>query len=201
VHEQDRRTDFFKECNKRVTHQRLLPGEALDRRQLAHGELQRHRIVGFAGARPLRMQRRLRPELELALRHEARGRIAPFGIAHGSMGGGEESRPPAAGLVDHVDGVALPHEILRPSFPSVGCAGEIRSGHRAAMHHHDGMGMGLLGGDADLDIHLAVEIFLAVDISGLAADVEKAVARELQGLIRRLRRADGEHRKCGGARC
>jgi hypothetical protein len=53
--------------------------------------------------------------------------------------------------------------------------------------------MCLMRGDFDLDIHLAVEIFAAIDLHGLSADVHEAVARELEW---RLGGACGRQAKC-----
>ena len=116
--------------------------------------------------------------------------------------GCSRSRPPlrAAGLVDHVNGVALADEILRPAFAAVGRAGEIGAGHRAAVHHDDRIGMRLFGRDANLDVHLAVDVVAAVDRHGLAADIHEAVARENERLVGRLHAAACEQHD-GGERC
>jgi hypothetical protein len=62
--------------------------------------------------------------------------------------------------------------------------------------------VGLLRRNPDLDIHLAVDVVLAVDGHGLAADIEEAVARERERPVGGLRGGGRERRGCdnrGGA--
>jgi hypothetical protein len=70
MREQDRGTDLFQKRDQCVAVEWLLLVEVCDRRQLAHGELQGCGVIGLTGARPLGVQHRLRPLLELVLRHE-----------------------------------------------------------------------------------------------------------------------------------
>ena len=51
------------------------------------------------------------------------------------------------------------------------------------MHHDDRIGMRLLGGNSQFDIYLASDVGLAVDGGRLAADVEEAVAGEIERRI------------------
>src|SRR5262249_12455577 len=99
-----------------------------------------------------------------------------------------------AGLIDHIDGVALPDEVLRPAFASVGRSEIAGGGAAAAMHEDDRVGLRLFRGDALLDVHLPDHVGLSVEARQLAPDVEKTVAHERHRflLLRRRRRRKRE---------
>jgi hypothetical protein len=61
MREQDGRTDPVQQRDQRVAIELLLPGKARKRGKLRGIELIESGIAGLAGARPLRVQMRLRP--------------------------------------------------------------------------------------------------------------------------------------------
>jgi hypothetical protein len=126
------------------------------------------------------MQMRLRPELVLRLLQVAGLRTACVGETRRAIDLGDIAGTPAAGLVDDVDRVAAPREILRPALAPVGRAREGRARAAAAMHHHDRVGMRLLLRNAHLDIHLPDHVALAIDGHGLAAHRKEAVTRQVE---------------------
>jgi hypothetical protein len=100
-------------------------------------------------------------------------------------------------LVDHIDGIAPAHEILRPALAAVGRAGEVGAGLAAAMHHHDRIGMAATRRDHVLDVDMpdrGAAFGRAVD---LAADEEIARARkrEWPALLRPGERRRQQHRR------
>src|SRR3954471_10639944 len=81
-------------------------------------------------------------------------------------------------LVDHVDGVAAAHEILRPALAAIGRAGEVGAGLAAGMHHHDRIWMTAPRRNHVLDIDMP-EHRAAFDRGvDLPPDKEVAGARE-----------------------
>ena len=64
MREQDRRADLVEERDQRGAVEFLLLGKAHDRRKLRRVELVERGIAGLSGPRPLRVQMRLRPQLE-----------------------------------------------------------------------------------------------------------------------------------------
>ena len=85
---------------------------------------------------------------------------------------------PAPDPVDHVDGVAAAHEILRPAFTPVRRAGEVGAGLAAAVHHHDRRAMALPLRDHVFDIDVADRRGAFDCRIELAADEEVARLRE-----------------------
>ena len=184
----DRRADLVEQRDQGIAVQELLLGEIRDLRQEARHHHDGGSVVRFTGARPLRVQMRLRPELELLLLEVAPQRAFDIADARGAVGCGVVAGAAAPRLVHHVDRVALPHEILRPALAAIGRAQIGGAGTRAAVHHHDRIRMGLLGRNAILHVHLAGDDRAVADLAGLAADVEKAVARERhRRIVGRLR--------------
>ena len=176
--EQDRRADLVEQRHQRIAVELLLLGKAHDRWKLRGVELIEHGIARLAGSRPLRVEMRLRPLLVALGRDEAlldeidaRGLHRPVDLrpVRGAS---------ARHLVDHIDGIAPAHEILRPALAAVGRAGEVGAGLAAAVHHHDRIGMAATRRDHVLDVHMpdrGAAFGRAVD---LAADEEVARARE-----------------------
>jgi hypothetical protein len=129
------------------------------------------------------VQVRLRPQLVFLLGDEPARSIVAVDVARRSVGRGQIAGAAAAGLIDHVDGVALAHEVLRPAFAPVRRAGEIGARHGAAVHHHDRITVSLLRRDAHLNIHTVRHEGVPVDRRPPAADVEMAVAGEHQRAV------------------
>ena len=200
MHHQDGGPDLVDERHQRVAVEDLLLGEVLDLRQIARDHLQRDRIVGRAAAGPLRVQMRLRPELVFRLREVAA--LAAVAVRHlpGPVALGEIAGASAPGLVHHIDGVTLAHEILRPALAAVGRAEIGGGGTGAAMDHDDGIGMRLLRRNAEIHVHLAGDVGAAVDGGGLAADVEEAFARQrIRRIVVGARPAGRKHREHDGS--
>ncbi len=68
-----------------------------------------------------------------------------------------ERRPAGAAaldVVDHIDRVALPHEMLQPAMPAVRRLFPHRAGHAAAVQQHQRQRVAALGGDEVLHVGL-----------------------------------------------
>ena len=163
MHQQHGRADSVEERHQRVAVEDLLLLEIFYSGQLARDQLLHDRVLGLAAPRPLGMQVRLRPELVFFLRDVASLRILPIDLLGRPIDPGDVGRSPASGLVHDVDGVAAPHEKLRPSFAAVGSSREVGSGHGAAVHHHDRKRMRLLRRNAEFHVHLPRHVGASVD--------------------------------------
>ena len=195
MHQHDRRSDLVEQLHHRLV------GEGdrfrkCDLRQEAADDLVRGGVFDLAGAGPLRMEMRLRPKLVLALLQIALLRAFGVGEARRAVDFRHVGGTAAARLVHHIDRVAAAGEILRPAFAAIGRAGPVGSRARAAVHEDDRIGMRLLRRDAVFNIHLPGDEGLAVDLDGLAADIEEAVAREIERRIAlRFRRHGGDSKR------
>src|SRR5262249_30639843 len=138
-------------------------------------------IADHAGARPLRVQMRLRIEVvalvgdELAL--DELGRLWILLAVHRL----DVRRAAAPDLIHDVDGVALRQEILRPAVTAIDGAVEARARGAAALDHDDRIGMRAVHRDLVLDIGLPgedrpgwrVDIFAADEEIALLGDGER----------------------------
>src|SRR5262249_62135090 len=100
------------------------------------------------------MQVRLRPELVLRLLQIARLCAVGGGVAWRSIGFRHVAGTSLAGLIDHIDRVALADEVLCPAFASVGRPEITGGGAAAPMHEDDRIGLRLFRRDALLNVHL-----------------------------------------------
>src|SRR5262249_60874403 len=87
------------------------------------------------------MQVRLRPELVLRLLQIARLCAVGGGVAWRSIGFRHVAGTSLAGLIDHIDRVALADEVLCPAFASVGRPGINGGGAAAPMIGDDVNGL------------------------------------------------------------
>ena len=132
----------------------LLLLEADQRRKLRGVERIERRVARLAGAGPLRVQLGLRPQIEALGRDEAL--LGPPEVAVGDLALRlrEMRRAAARHLIDHIDRVAAPHEILRPAFAAVRRAGEVGAGLAAAVDHHDRVGVRQRLRNEVFDVHV-----------------------------------------------
>ena len=175
-------SDLVDQGHQRVAVQFLLGVEILDLDSLRGAQRQHGGIVQLRAAGPLGVEFGLGPQIVFALLH-----IAGHGAAHiahfrGAIGLLDQRRAPAPHLIDDIDRIALPHEILRPAFLAVERAHEIDAGAQAPMHHDDGGGMLAPGGDHVFHEHVAGHHGAPVDLGHLAANEEGAVFRQNKGL-------------------
>ena len=100
-----------------------------------------NRIAGLGGARPLRVQMRLRPEIVALRRRKTLQRAIEVRCGDGAVALRPIAGAAARDLIDDIDRIAAAQEILCPAFAAVRRAGEIGSGLAAAMDHDDRVGM------------------------------------------------------------
>ena len=136
-------------------------------------------------ARPLRVQLRLRPQIE-----DLRCGKAGFDRLRGKGGElsvdiGQPRRAAARRLVDHVDGVALADKIIRPAGTAVGRAHPVGRRLRRAMDQHQRIALARMARDQHLDIHLAVHQLLAGRADIGAADIKIPAASDRRLVVTR----------------
>jgi hypothetical protein len=150
-------------------------------------ELIEHRVAAqpLVGALTgkLRVQLRLRPQVEAGGRREALLELARR-ETHDRSDRIVVGRAAARRLVDHVHGIALLLEPLRPALAPVRRTGEVGPGLGRTMDHDDRVRLGLALGNAVLDVHLPLH-----ERTGLGLDV--APADEEVPLSQRCVRVDG----------
>ena len=178
-----RRADPFEQSHEVVARAFVHQHVVGDRRLLRGEELLEGRVTSLAGAGPLRVQLGLRPKIVLLRCGEplfgaARQRRRHRTLRRRVVGGAATAR-----LVHHVDRIALAEEPLVPAGAAVGGAEEIGPGLAAAMHHHDGTGLGRTGRNLELHEHLSGHRLVGARREQVTADEEVALPGDGQGRL------------------
>src|SRR5438067_545446 len=138
------------------------------------------RIAWFALAGPLRMQRRLRPELVAFLRSEFLHDVVEGLPACSAIDLRDEGRSPARNLIYDVNAISQAHEVLRPSWTTVGSREEAGAGLITAVDKNNGKWVLALCRNEVLDVHLSNMVVGGVCFVIGAAHVEISERRERQ---------------------
>src|SRR5262249_49187240 len=134
-----------------------------NRRQLRGIELIKYRITGRPFPRPWRVQPSLRPKLVTLGHDEAALDVLDVRRSQWAICLRLIRRPSPARLVDDVNRVPLPQEVLSPTFPTIRRSCEVRSGLTESVNHQKRPTMGLFSWDLILGVDLAAHDLLPVD--------------------------------------